>query len=73
MKITKRQLRRIIKEEKRKLIKENRGGRNEGLDILDELRMRGIPDSALVDYLVGNWMSGDDAFQSMRDFVSNEL
>jgi hypothetical protein len=73
MKITKRQLRRIIKEEKLKLIKENRGGRNEGLDILDELRMRGIPDSTLVDYLVGNWMSGDDAFQSMRDFVSNEL
>jgi hypothetical protein len=73
MKISKRQLRRIIKEEKRKILKEQRGGRKEGLDILNELRMRGIPDSVLVDYLVGNWMSGDDAFQSMRDFVSNEL
>ncbi len=73
MKITKRQLKRIIKEEKAKLIKEQRGGRREGLNILDELRMMGISDSMLVDYLVGNWMSGDDAFQSMTDFRDNEV
>ena len=73
MKITKRQLRRIIREEKARLVKEQRGGRREGLDILDELRMMGIPDSVLVDYLVGNWMSGDDAFQSMLDFKDNEI
>ena len=77
MKITKRQLKRIIKEEKAKLVKEQRAtrrpGRNEGLDILDELRMMGISDSMLVDYLVGNWMSGDDAFQSMADFRDNEV
>ena len=77
MKITKRQLKRIIKEEKAKLVKEQRAtrrpGRNEGLDILDELRMMGIPDSKIVDYLVGNWMSGDDAFQSMTDFRDNEV
>ena len=73
MKITKRQLKRIIKEEKAKLIKEQRGGRREGLDILDELRMMGIPDSTIVDYLVGNWMSGDDAFQSMTDFRDSEI
>ena len=73
MKITKNQLRRIIKEEKARLVKEQRGGRNEGLNILDELRMMGIPDSMLVDYLVGNWMSGDDAFQSMLDFKDNEI
>jgi len=73
MKITKRQLKRIIKEEKAKLIKEQRGGRREGLDILDELRMMGISDSAMVDYLVGNWMSGDDAFQSMTDYRDSEL
>ena len=73
MKITKNQLRKIIREEKARLVKEQRGGRNEGLDILDELRMMGIPDSVLVDYLVGNWMSGDDAYQSMLDFRSNEI
>ena len=73
MKITKRQLRRIIREEKARLVKEQRGGRREGLNILDELRMMGIPDSMLVDYLVGNWMSGDDAFQSMVDFQNNEV
>ena len=73
MKITKRQLRRIIREEKARLVKEQRGGRREGLDILDELRMMGIPDSVLVDYLVGNWMSGDDAFQSMLDFKDIEV
>ena len=77
MKITKRQLKRIIKEEKAKLVKEQRAtrrpGRNEGLDILDELRMMGIPDDMLVDYLVGRWMSGDDAYQSMLDFKDNEI
>ena len=73
MKITKNQLRRIIREEKARLVKEQRGGRREGLNILDELRMMGISDSMLVDYLVGNWMSGDDAFQSMVDFQNNEV
>ncbi len=73
MKITKRQLRRIIREEKARLVKEQRGGRNEGLNILDELRMMGIPDDMLVDYLVGRWMSGDDAYQSMLDFKDNEI
>ena len=73
MKITKNQLRRIIREEKARLVKEQRGGRNEGLNILDELRMMGIPDDMLVDYLVGRWMSGDDAYQSMLDFKDNEI
>ena len=73
MKITKRQLRRIIREEKARLVKEQIGGRNEGLNILDELRGMGVPDSMIVDYLVGRWMSGDDAYQSMIDFRSNEI
>ena len=73
MKITKRQLKRIIKEEKAKLVKEQRAGRREGLDILDELREMGISDSAMVDYLVGNWMSGDDAYQSMLDYKEREV
>jgi len=73
MKITKSELRRIIREEKARLIKEQPAGRNEAFDILDELRGMGIPDSMIVDYLVGNWMSGDDAFQSMVDFRDNEV
>lgn len=73
MKITKRQLRRIIREEKANLIKEQSGGRTEALDILDELRMMGVPDSKLVDYLVGKWMPGLDAFQSMTDFRDIEI
>ena len=73
VKITKNQLRRIIREEKARLVKEQRGGRNEGLNILDELRGMGVPDSMIVDYLVGMWMSGDDAYQSMIDFRSNEI
>ena len=73
MKITKNQLRKIIREEKARLVKEQRGGRNEGLDILDELRGMGVPDGMIVDYLVGMWMSGDDAYQSMIDFRSNEI
>ena len=73
MKITKNQLRRIIREEKARLVKEQRGGRREGLNILDELRMMGVPADIIVDYLVGNWMSGDDAYQSMLDFKDNEI
>ena len=77
MKITKRQLRRIIKEEKAKLVKEQSAqqhlGRREGLDILEELRMMGISDSMIVDYLVGNWMSGADAYQSMLDYKETEI
>ena len=73
MKISKRQLRKIIKEEKAKLVKEQRAGRREGLDILEELRMIGVRDWQLMDYLVGNWMSGDDAYQSMLDYKESEI
>ena len=71
MKVTKRQLRQIIKEEKQKLLNENRNG---ALVILGQLTDEmGIDPQVLLDYLVGNWMSGDDAFQAMRDFQENEL
>ena len=65
MKITKRQLRRLIKEEKAKIIKEQRGGRREALGMLEEFEAMGIPGSAIAEYLVGNWMTGDDAYASM--------
>lgn len=71
MKITKRQLRRIIKEEKQNLLNENRNG---ALVILGELiDEQGVDPKKLLDYLVGNWMSGDDAFQAMNDYREYEM
>ena len=71
MKITKKQLRQIIKEEKQKLLNENRNGAYVILgQLTDEM---GVDPQVILDYLVGNWMSGDDAFQAMRDFQENEL
>ena len=71
MKVTKRQLRQIIKEEKQKLLNENRNG---ALVILGQLTDEmGVDPQIILDYLVQNWMSGDDAFQAMRDFQENEL
>ena len=71
MKITKRQLRRIIKEEKSRLLNENRNG---ALVILGQLTEEmGVDPQVLLDYLVGNWMSGDDAFQAMKDYQEYEM
>ncbi len=71
MKVTKRQLRKIIKEEKQKLLNENRNG---ALVILGQLTDEmGVDPQVLLDYLVGNWMSGDDAFQAMKDFQEYEM
>ena len=73
MKITKRQLRRIIKEEKAKLIMEQAGGRSEAFELLDELEMMGIGTDTILNYLIGNHMSGADAFQALSDFKEYEL
>ncbi len=71
MKITKRQLRRIIKEEKQKVLNENRNG---ALVILGQLvDEMGVDPEALLDYLVGNWMDGADAFQAMKDYQEYEM
>ena len=71
MKVTKSQLRRIIKEEKQKLLNENRNG---ALVILGQLTEEmGVDPQKLLDYLVGNWMDGADAFQAMKDFQEYEL
>ena len=73
MKITKRQLKRIIKEEKAKLVKEQAGGRREAFDLLEELEMMGIDSGTILSYLIGNHMSGNDAFQALSDFNDYEL
>lgn len=71
MKITKRQLQRIIKEEKAKLLNENRNG---ALVILGQLTEEmGVDPQTLLDYLVGNWMTGPDAFQAMKDYQDYEM
>ena len=70
MKITKRQLKQIIKEEKTKLLNENRQA---AFVLLDELGMMGISAEVLVDYLIGNWMSGADALEALQDFRQNEM
>jgi len=71
MKITKRQLRRIIKEEKQKLLNENRNGAVVILgQLVDEM---GVDPQALLDYLIQNWMDGNDAFQAMKDYQEYEM
>ena len=71
MKITKKQLRRIIKEEKARILNENRNG---ALVILGQLTEEmGVDPQVLLDYLVRDWMSGDDAFQAMKDYQEYEM
>ena len=69
MKITKRQLRRIIKEEKAKLLNENRQA---AFEVLDEIESMGLQ-SELLNYLVANWMSGEDAYQALMEFKETEM
>ena len=73
MKITKRQLKRIIKEEKAKLMKEQSGGRREAFELLQELEMMGVDASTILDYVIGNHMSGNDAYEALSDFKEYEL
>lgn len=39
--------------------------RNDALKILDKLRDAGIPDSSIVDYIIGNHLSGSAALDVM--------
>ena len=70
MKVNKRQLRKIIKEEKAKLLNENRQA---AFAILDELEMMGVSAEMLVNYLVGNWMPAHDALEALQNFKDSEL
>ena len=69
MRITKSQLRRIIKEEKTKLLNENRQA---AFEVLDEIESMGLQ-SELLNYLVANWMSGEDAYQALMEFKETEI
>ena len=71
MKITKRQLRRIIKEEKAKILKEqynSRPGRAEAGDLLEEYRMQGVSDTMILEYIIFNHLNSDMAYEVMAGF-----
>ena len=70
MKITKRQLKRIIKEEKAKLLKEQgRPGRAEAEALLEKYTMDyGIPAEKILDYVLFSHLSGDMAYEAMAGF-----
>jgi hypothetical protein len=36
------------------------------LEILQDLRELGVPDASLLDYLIEDWLSGDDALAAME-------
>ena len=40
--------------------------RNRALEILQDLRELGVPDASLLDFLIENWLSGDDALAAME-------
>ena len=73
MKITKRQLKKIIKEEKAKLMKEQTGGRREAFELLEELELMGVDPATILDYVIGNHMNGNDAYAALSDFKEYEL
>ena len=69
MKLTKKTLKKIIKEE----IETLNEGRSEAFEILEELEMMGVSHKMLLEYLIGNWMSGADALEALQDFKDSEL
>ena len=68
MKITTQQLKQIIKEEKAKLLNENFSPRSEAFDELEELRNMGISDTAILEYILGNHLSGAMAYEVISGF-----
>lgn len=46
--------------------------RQKALSNLAKLRDAGISDERIVDYLLGNWMSGSDAMSATEDLLSDE-
>jgi len=66
------QLRQIIQEEIKSL-KEQRGDRNDAFDMLEKLRDDGIEDTAILDYIIGNHLSGDMAYEVISDYIQDEL
>ena len=43
--------------------------RNRALEILQDLRELGVPDASLLDFLIENWLSGDDALAATVSYT----
>jgi hypothetical protein len=71
MKITKRQLRSLIKEEKSKLLKEDH--RPEVWQLYYRLQDIGVNDGNILEYILGNWMPSHDAQRALADYLADEL
>ena len=54
-------------------MKEQAGGRAEAFELLDELERMGVGTDTILNYLIGNHMNGNDAFQALIDFKEYEL
>jgi hypothetical protein len=46
--------------------------RQKAIENLSKLREAGITDEKIVDYLICNWMTGDDAKQATEDLLIDE-
>ena len=46
--------------------------RQKAIENLSKLREAGVSDEKIVDYLICNWMTGDDAKQATEDLLSDE-
>lgn len=49
------------------MLKMARPDRNEAVRRLDEVRMNGVSDESIVEYLIYNWMSSDQANEFLED------
>ena len=68
MKLTQKQLRKIIKEEKINVLNEQRGGRLEAFNILEDmLEQYRVPPEDILNYIIGNHLPGSTAFDVMTD------
>jgi hypothetical protein len=46
--------------------------RHKAFDNLTKLREAGVTDEKIVDYLINNWMTGDDAKQATEELLFEE-
>ena len=46
--------------------------RQTAVENLAKLREAGVPDERIADYLINNWMTGDDAKQATEDLLIDE-
>jgi len=70
MKVSKRQLKRIIKEERVKLLKEM-NHREPVWSLLERIQDMGVSETQVLEYLLNNWMPTSDAQQALSDYLTD--